>query len=314
MLWQRKILGLSYAAVANNIGVDKSTVKRVVDIFDSTGSIGKKTYPKEKASRKLTSLAQMFVLDLVLQKPGIFLHEIQKELSQSLLLDISVSTLCKFLHANGFTRQRLKRVALQQDTLLRQQFAADISVYSPEMLVFIDETGTDRRNTLRRYGYSIRGKPAKDHTLLVRGARISAIACMSLAGLLDVKTHRGTVDSGVFYSFVQTHLLPILMPYNGINPHSVVILDNCSIHHVEEIIRAIEDVGALVNFLPPYSPDLNPIEELFSKVKTTLKSLEADISHITDLETLLLSSFTSVTVEDCNAWINDSEIYTTNDT
>ena len=100
------------------------------------------------------------------------------------------------------------------------------------------------------------------------------------------------------------------MPYNGINPHSVVVLDNCSIHHLAEVIASIEDVGALVLFLPPYSPDLNPIEELFSKVKTTLKSFEFDMTHITDLQTLLLSSFTSVTVEDCNGWIAHCDIYT----
>ena len=82
------------------------------------------------------------------------------------------------------------------------------------------------------------------------------------------------------------------MPFNGINPHSVVVLDNCSIHHIPEVIASIHDVGALVLFLPPYSPDINPIEELFSKVKTTLKSAEFDMPHITDLQILLLSSFT----------------------
>ena len=59
---------------------------------------------------------------------------------------------------------------------------------------------------------------------------------MSSAGLLDVKTFQGTANGETFYNFVQTHLLPHLMPYNGINPHSVVVLDNCSIHHVVEVI------------------------------------------------------------------------------
>ena len=86
------------------------------------------------------------------------------------------------------------------------------------------------------------------------------------------KTIRGTANGEVFYNLVQTHLLPYLLPYNGINPHSVVVLDNCSIHHIAEVVKSINDVGAHVLFLPPYSPDLNPIEELFSKVKTTLRS------------------------------------------
>ena len=111
-----------------------------------------------------------------------------------------------------------------------------------------------------------------------------------------------------FYKFVQTHLLPHLMPYNGVNQHSVVVLDNCSIHHVSNVVKSITEVGAHVLFLPSYSPDLNPIEELFSKVKTTLKSSEVKMLNTT--ETLLLYSFTSVTEEDCIGWINHCEIYT----
>lgn len=60
------------------------------------------------------------------------------------------------------------------------------------------------------------------------------------------------------------------MPFNGVNPHSVVIMDNCAIHNVDGIVKSIHDVGALVHFLPPYSPDFQPIEETFSKVKTKM--------------------------------------------
>ena len=93
------------------------------------------------------------------------------------------------------------------------------------------------------------------------------------------------------------------------NPHSVFILDNCSIHHASDIVHSIE-VGALVHFLPPYSPDFNPIEQTFSKVKTVLKSIESDMEDVDDVETLLLASFTSITPEDCEGWNSLSGIYT----
>ena len=83
---------------------------------------------------------------------------------------------------------KLKVVAIQQDAFLRQQFIAEVTVYRPEMLVFIDETGADNRNLVRKYGYSMRGKPLKTHSFFVRGERVSAIACISMAGLLDVET------------------------------------------------------------------------------------------------------------------------------
>ena len=86
--------------------------------------------------------------------------------------------------------------------------------------------------------------------------------------------------------------------------HSVVVMDNCSIHHVQEVVISIQDVGALVHFLAPYSPDFNSIEELFVKVKVELKSREPQMHHITDFNLLLLAAFTTVTPQDCNGWIN----------
>ena len=113
-------------------------------------------------------------------------------------IEISESAICKFLHKSEFTYQRLKVTALQ-DVSLRQQFTSDVPLYSPEMLVFI-ETGTDRRNLVHKYGYSMRGKPLRNHSFFVRGERVSAIACISMAGLLDVKTLTGTSDGDTFYS------------------------------------------------------------------------------------------------------------------
>ena len=308
-MWQKEALGLSTGQVAKNLGVDKSTVSRVCLRFFTTGSLSKKPYPKDKAYRKLTTPAQLLILHLVLERPGVYLSELQRELSSVLLLDVDVSTICRFLHASGFTRQKLRYIALQRDEFLRQKFIVDMSVYEPEMLVFLDETGADRRNTLRKYGYSMRGKPPQKHTLLVRGERASAIANISMKGLLDIDVVKGTVDGDKFYDYTQKHLLPHLMPYNGVNPHSVVVLDNCSIHHTEGIASMIEEVGAIVHFLPPYSPDLNPIEETFSKVKAEMKHLEESMPNLSDIETIVFNAFTTVTPEDCQGWIMNT-IYT----
>ena len=76
------------------------------------------------------------------------------------------------------------------------------------MFIFLDETGTDRRDALRRYAYSWRGLPALAHKLLVRGQRLSSIAIMSTSGVLDCQVVQGTVDGNVFYDFVQSRVLP----------------------------------------------------------------------------------------------------------
>lgn len=81
------------------------------------------------------------------------------------------------------------------------------------MFVFVDKTRTDKRNTLhkgtdkriQKYGYSMRGKPPRNHTLLIRG-EISAIAGISVNGLLDVMTTKGTIDGETFYNYVNKYL------------------------------------------------------------------------------------------------------------
>ena len=269
----------------------------------------KKTYPSEKASRKLNPPLEYMIIHIVLMRPGIYLREVRRDLREETGTEVCLSAICRFLHRNGFTRQRLRIAASQRDGLLRAQFVSDVSLYKPEMLIFLDETGSDRRDCIRKYGYSLRGKPLVTHRLLVRGQRISAIAFMSYNGILDCKTVNHSVNGDNFYYFVQSTLLPHLMPFDGNNPHSVVILDNCSIHHVEGITEMIEEVGALVHFLPPYSPDYNPIEEAFSKVKSTLKELDVEANAGVDPETLVLAAFSSIEPKDCQQWINHAGIY-----
>ena len=89
-------------------------------------------------------------------------------------------------------------------------------------------------------------------------------------------------------------------------------MDNASIYSVEGIIEMIQQVGAIVIFLPPYSPDYNPIEELFSKVKKVIKWYENDLyNNEMDLQAIIQAAFCHVTPEDCCGWIASSGIYNT---
>lgn len=308
IVWQHEIQSRSVDRIAQNLCVDRSTVRRVLKIFNLTGQVSKKSYPKDRSYCKLTKPAQLLILKLAIDQPGIYLREIQSELHSTMGIHVEISTICKFMNRMKFTRQKMIIRASQQDEFERQKFIYDVSLLSSRMLIFVDETGADNRNCIRKYGYSLRGKPPQTHQLLIRGERVSAITCMSSAGILDAKMVKGTTNGDTFYDFVQTHLLPHLMPFNGTNPHSVVILDNCSVHHVPEVIKSIQDVGTMVLFLPPYSPDFNPIEECFSKLKSILKS---NSTHTDDIATLLYMSILEITQDDCIGWIDHAGIYNT---
>ena len=101
----------------------------------------------------------------------------------------------------------------------------------------------------------------------------------------------GGVSGHTFETFLEEKLSPKLYPYNGINPHCILVMDNAAIHYVDGVSELLESLGVLVYYLPPYSPDLSPIEKLFAKVKAALKANEH--TH-EDLETLLLMSFLTV--------------------
>ena len=308
MVFQHEVQEQSYVDIAKNSYVDVSTVRRILNLFWTTGDVQKRQYPSNavKASQKLTDVAQLFIITLLLDRPGIFLQEIQTELDEQLGIEVTPSCICKFLRKNGFSRQRIYSYAIQRDEELRLQFMDDVSIYeSPGMFIFLDEMGTDRRDIYRKKGYSVRGKPLRERRLLVRGKHLSCIAFLSINGLLDWEIVNGTVDGDRFYEFVQRNLLPKLQPFNGINPHSVVIMDNASIHHVDDVVGLINEVGALVHFLPSYSPDLNPIEEAFSKVKNEMKKGD----NCDDIEDIVLKAFSTITADDCKGWIADSKIY-----
>ena len=133
----------------------KSTISITLSLFFASGSLKKKPYPKDKAFRKLTTPCQLLIM---IERPGIYLHESQNELRSTLEVEVSLSAIWKFVHQSGLTRQKLVTTATQRDEFLREQFISDISVYNPDILIFIDETGADRRNLLCSHGYSIRGK------------------------------------------------------------------------------------------------------------------------------------------------------------
>ena len=137
MVWQKHALGLSSSDIAKNLNVHRLTADRILQLFLKTGCVSKKIYPKEAVFRLITAVCAMFILDLVISNPSIYLREIQASMKDFLLIDISISTVGYFLSSSGFTRQKLCHVALQRDTFEKTQYVSDVSVYSTDMFVLL---------------------------------------------------------------------------------------------------------------------------------------------------------------------------------
>lgn len=126
------------------------------------------------------------------------------------------------------------------------------------------------------------------------GANISIIGAIRLEGVVAAMTIEGAVDGDVFLAFTQSLLAPEL------RPGDVVVMDNVQSHKVKGIREAIEAAGARLIYLPPYSPDLNPIEKCWSKVKHFLRSVGARTTEA--LYQALAEGLDMVTLADLLGW------------
>ena len=177
--------------------------------------------------------------------------------------------------------------------------SSSVYTFTTEMFVWIDESGSDSKDQLRRYGYALRGEWAVCRKLLVRGRRVSAIAAVSSQGLIALELTDGMVDGDFFFDFVRGSLIPEMRPFDGSSPMSIALMDNCSIHHTQELADLFLRAGILLIFLPPYSPDLNPIELAFGYVKGYLKDLLGIMPH----KDIVRAAFESITQQQCKGWI-----------
>jgi len=132
-------------------------------------------------------------------------------------------------------------------------------------LVFIDETGVTT-NMTRCYGRSLRGERLVDKVPHGHWKTTTFVGALRHDGLTAPMVVDGAINGRLFVAYVQQQLVPTL------RPGDIVIMDNLASHKVAGVRQAIEAVGAHVVYLPPYSPDFNPIELLFAKLKHLVRS------------------------------------------
>jgi transposase len=152
--------------------------------------------------------------------------------------------------------------------------------------VFLDECGVTT-DLLRRYGRSLRGTRLRDHAPFGHWDTHTVVAALRLDGLSAPAVFDGPIDNPTFLAYVEQVLVPTL------RPGDVVVLDNLAVHKQAAVRSAIEHVGAQLRFLPPYSPDFNPIEQAFAKLKAFMRATRPrTFDHVCALMAAALALFT----------------------
>ena len=302
IVWLHHYKEYSNQDIADLLYIHVTTVRRIIAQYDTYGDVAPVNY-KHGPTRMLGQQDEDTIIELLMDNPAMYLDELQRELHQNTGTWTSISTIFRTIRRLGFTRKMLRHVAMQRSDDRRAEFMEEMKYPSANMIVWLDETGSDRRNERRKRGYHLRGMTPTDFKFTVRGKRLSSIGIMSTRGVEDVDTYEGNINGDIFCDFIERCLVPILQPFNGTNDRSIVVMDNASIHHVDRVITTIQNTGALLRFLPPYSPGYNPIEELFSKVKAYLKANDLAYDVTTSPSLLITMGFCTVTTEDCIGYI-----------
>ena len=284
--------------IAERFLVSVSFVTRLLQRYRSTGAVAPKPHGGGNPA-VLTPEDRQRLRALIRQQPDATLEECRTHLGAS----CSLMTISRALTELGLPRKKKVPRATEQDSpevqAQRREFCAGFAGVDPQRLVFVDECGANTAMT-RPYGRAPAGQRVYADTP-GHWESVTLTCGMRLAGAMAGLAFPGATNTATFETYVADVLTPEL------KPGDVVLWDNLKPHQSEEAIEAVEAAGAHVVPLPPYSPDLNPIEEMFSKVKGALRSAAGRTKEA--VYAAFASAWHDVTSENIAGWFQDRAAY-----
>ena len=260
--------GLVRAEVAARFRISRSSVQRWVRLDRQTGSVA----AKPMGGKRPLALAEHrgWILARIARQPDLPLRALLAELHRR-GIGARYYALWNLVRQAGLSFKKSLRASAQDRPEVarrREQWQARQGRIDPRRRVFVDETWTKTNMTpLRgraRVGKRLVGKAPHGHR-----KTLTFVAALRRDGIHAPWVLDKPINARSVRAWVQTCLVLIL------HPGDIVVMDNLSSHKVSVIRKAIRAVGAKLFYLPPYSPDLNPIEQVFAKLKTLLRKLNA---------------------------------------
>lgn len=242
------------------------------------------------APRKLSEEDNEKIRQAIRARPDITLAEIQERCN----LQVSVPTIHRAIKRMGLTRKKntlCKRTKHASSTDTKET----VDIFNLDKLVFLDESSINLDMT-RLYARGPKGERVYDYVSDTRWKAMSVISSLRLSGQTECLVYKNSLTGDFFKQWLKEALCPTL--HRG----DVLVMDNLSCHKVKGVQELIEQAGAQLRYLPPYSPDLNPIEKMWSKIKTVLRELKARTEEC--LFAAIGQAFSRVTKRDAQGWFN----------
>jgi transposase len=293
--------GEAPAAAARRFAVGRSTAYRWTAAVRHEG---RRTAKRMGGGPKpvITGDVETALLRLVQQSNHLTLAECRDRLAEATGVRVHLWTVGRALRRLKWTwKKRILRAAEQDraDVAVARAAwwtAAGIGGIAPERLVFVDECGV-LTNMARRYGRSPRGTRALGTVPCGPWRRLTVLGALGIGGMVATLSVAAATSGAVFLSYLDQVLLPEL---RRSKPDAVLVLDNLAAHKTRAVRRLLDCSGFAYRYLPSYSPDFNPIEPAWAKVKTNLRRVAARTTDT--LHQALGPALDSITAEDASGF------------
>ncbi len=260
------------AEIVNITGLGKSAVYNALQKINENPSFSfSELY--SKAGRKNLNYDEILgkLKSVVNEDQSLTQHGISTKIEETHGSMLKQPQVCKLLKKAGLTRKRLKKKAAVVNTeshaIKVREYARGFLAFRSREILFLDETGFNLHTSIN-YGYSEVGISPVTYVPPSKGQNLSACCIISQSGLIHYKLIDGGFNGTTFMDYL------VELSNNRILKSGVVlVLDNAPIHKTIVVREFLERIGVIVSFLPPYSPDFNPIENFFSSVKSRLHAI-----------------------------------------
>jgi transposase len=296
--------GATIPEAAEQCGVSISSVVRFLKLHRETGSVEGAQF----GGYKDFALAdhEDLIRKVVAEQPDITLAELGARLAKKKVV-VSKSAISRFLHHLNLSFKKSLRAAEQDRpdvAAARKALRRRQAALNPRQLVFIDETSVSTTIT-RLYGRAPQGERLVQKVLHGNWKTLTFIAALRHNRVTAPFVCEGAMNGETFKAYVEQFLAPTL------KRGDIVFMDNVSVHKVDGVEQAIEARGAILFYLPAYSPDLNPIEQLFAKLKAMLRkiaaySLKNSAFTIDSLCKAIASCLREISRSECAAFLGNS--------
>jgi transposase len=258
---------LTIAQMADAAGCSERSIRAIrsnLRCFGSTkappNGVGR---PRSITPPMLEALRERLV-----EKPGLYLDEMVVFLWDEFDLLASRFSIGRALASIGWSKKAARQIAKARNADLRDLYLHNLSEFPSYHLVYVDESGCDKRVGFRCTGWSPLGVTPVQVTQFHRGQRYQILPAYAQDGIILARVFQGSTDTTIFEDFIEQ-----LLQHCGKwpEPKSVLIMDNASFHHTDRIEQMCSEAGVKLMYLPPYSPDLNPIKEMFAELKDFIK-------------------------------------------